>query len=380
MCKKVLINYQDRWGSGPSYSIEWAKGLIQNGCEVYAVLSQDVLNINEWKYYLGEKNIYFVQTHEKNNKYDLIKKTIRLYLFERKKIQDFFKDVDFDFSFHTFYCHWSNIIDRFLNIKCIVSVCHDPVAHSGYKFYMQTLFKQNYKKSDIIITLTKSFIEKICEEFSFSRNNVYYIPHGRMNMYNNISETMKKELNYSTQTVNFLFFGFIEHYKGLNVLAEAYAKLGEKYNNITLTIAGNGDFTSYKRKFADLKNFTLINRYIEDNEVGALFAGPNIVVVLPYINATQSGVIPIAYEYLTPIIASDTGGLKEQLDDGNIGLLFENGNTNELMERMEEFIKYPNKWVEQKELMKTFRETLDWDILAKRLLEIIRDYKKGETK
>ena len=155
---------------------------------------------------------------------------------------------------------------------------------------------------------------------------------------------------------------------------------GEKYNNITLTIAGNGDFTSYKRKFADLKNFTLINRYIEDNEVGALFAGPNIVVVLPYINATQSGVIPIAYEYLTPIIASDTGGLKEQLDDGNIGLLFENGNTNELMERMEEFIKYPNKWVEQKELMKTFRETLDWDILAKRLLEIIRDYKKGETK
>ena len=88
MCKKVLINYQDRWGSGPSYSIEWAKGLIQNGCEVYAVLSQDVLNINEWKYYLGEKNIYFVQTHEKNNKYDLIKKTIRLYLFERKKIID----------------------------------------------------------------------------------------------------------------------------------------------------------------------------------------------------------------------------------------------------------------------------------------------------
>lgn len=102
MCKKVLINYQDRWGSGPSYSIEWAKGLIQNGCEVYAVLSQDVLNINEWKYYLGEKNIYFVQTHEKNNKYDLIKKTIRLYLFERKKYKIFLKMLILIFLFTHF--------------------------------------------------------------------------------------------------------------------------------------------------------------------------------------------------------------------------------------------------------------------------------------
>jgi glycosyltransferase involved in cell wall biosynthesis len=48
-------------------------------------------------------------------------------------------------------------------------------------------------------------------------------------------------------------------------------------------------------------------------------------VVLPYLSATQSGVIPLASAYATPAIASNTSGLAEQVVDGETGLLFTAG-------------------------------------------------------
>ena len=175
-----------------------------------------------------------------------------------------------------------------------------------------------------------------------------------------------------------MFFGFIEHYKGLKVLAEAYKELSLKRNDITLTIAGNGDFSPYAKSFLNLENVNIINRYIKDEEVGALFAGPNVIVVLPYINATQSGVIPIAYEFLTPVIASDTGGLKEQLCDGKIGLLHVNGDSKDLALKMESIIENKQEWDRQTMLMKEFRIELDWKNLSERLINEI--YKNSVMK
>ena len=45
------------------------------------------------------------------------------------------------------------------------------------------------------------------------------------------------------------------------------------------------------------------------------------LVVLPYTSATQSGVIPVAAAFGVPVIASDVGGLAEQLDQGACGIL-----------------------------------------------------------
>ena len=106
-----------------------------------------------------------------------------------------------------------------------------------------------------------------------------------------------------------------------------------------------------------------------------LFSGPNIIAIIPYLDATQSGVIPIAYEYETPIIASNTGGLKEQLDNGKIGLLFEAGNAAELAQKMEYIMDNKDEFNRQAELIRTFRESLNWDALAKKLLNDLNFYK-----
>ncbi|MBP3883865.1 MAG: glycosyltransferase, partial [Olsenella sp.] len=73
-----------------------------------------------------------------------------------------------------------------------------------------------------------------------------------------------------------------------------------------------------------------------DEDIARLFSMENCVAVVPYRDATQSGVIALALAYGVPVIASDTGGLREQLDGGNVGLFCEPGNTESLFTRMAE--------------------------------------------
>jgi glycosyltransferase involved in cell wall biosynthesis len=43
-------------------------------------------------------------------------------------------------------------------------------------------------------------------------------------------------------------------------------------------------------------------------------------VVLPYTEASQSGIVPIAYSFRKPVITTTVGGLPEVVMDGNTGL------------------------------------------------------------
>lgn len=58
----------------------------------------------------------------------------------------------------------------------------------------------------------------------------------------------------------------------------------------------------------DTTRFEFINRWIDDAERSELFARA-AVVALPYVEATQSGVTPVAYAHGKPVVASDVGAL-----------------------------------------------------------------------
>jgi len=120
-----------------------------------------------------------------------------------------------------------------------------------------------------------------------------------------------------------------------------------------------------------VKDVKIDNKYIPDEEVGCYFDGPNVVIVLPYLDATQSGVIPIAIEYGTPIIASNTGGLKEQMMDGEFGLLVETGNVEDLYLKMKEIMSNKSLYTEQQNKMKNAIAELEWDVVIKRVLDVI---------
>ncbi len=115
-----------------------------------------------------------------------------------------------------------------------------------------------------------------------------------------------------------LFFGRIHPYKGLQCLEDAARIVRGKGLKMNLVVAGDGNLNGLFN--VDSEENIVINRFLEDCELASLFKSAH-AVVLPYISATQSGVIPMAYAFGKPVICANVGALKELVRDRETGLL-----------------------------------------------------------
>lgn len=118
-----------------------------------------------------------------------------------------------------------------------------------------------------------------------------------------------------------LFFGRIDKYKGIINLLKAFQ---QNRSNITrkIVIAGKGTLTEEEKRIItdNTDSILLIQRYINDAEMIWLFKNASCTV-LPYIEASQSGVLSISYYFGKPVIVSDLEGLTEFVEDGKTGVV-----------------------------------------------------------
>jgi glycosyltransferase involved in cell wall biosynthesis len=128
-------------------------------------------------------------------------------------------------------------------------------------------------------------------------------------------------LNVEEAGHEILFYGRIWKYKGLEYLIRAQPLIARRIPEAKIVIAGHGeDFARYRSLMADPKRFEVHNEYVPEDKQAELFRRAS-VVALPYIEATQSGVIPLAYTFGKPVVATTVGGLPSQVDDGRTGFL-----------------------------------------------------------
>jgi glycosyltransferase involved in cell wall biosynthesis len=370
--KTIVVNFPGRKGGGAVYAYEMTKSLIENGSSVYAIIAKDIENLMKWqKLELGD--LVLLPTY--SNNLDYVINTIKLRFMGlsklRSNLKNKFKGINIDAVYIPMIQPWSGMINCiFKKCRKIVTL-HDPKPHSGSNWYFNYLCYKCASKADDIVILSEKFREYTQQHYNKAKDKVHVIPHGIFDYYKNF-ETSENTINYDSKKINFLFFGLITKYKGLHVLAKAYERLSKDFDNITLSVVGNGNFDEYREEFSKLKDTTIVNRWIKDEEVGTFFKGENIVTVLPYIDATQSGVIPIAMEYESIVIASNTGGLSEQVKDGVTGYLFETGNPEALYEKMKYVIENYDKQRPVIDNARKYIKSLSWDVLGARLLEIIK--------
>lgn len=116
-----------------------------------------------------------------------------------------------------------------------------------------------------------------------------------------------------------LFFGLIRVYKGLDILLDAWSRV--RHDGLRLIVAGEfyDDREKYEQALHALGGSVILHdRFIPDDEVRYYFSAAD-AVVLPYRSATQSGVTQIAYNFCTPMIVTDVGGLAEIVPDDKVG-------------------------------------------------------------
>jgi len=121
-----------------------------------------------------------------------------------------------------------------------------------------------------------------------------------------------------------LFFGFVRPYKGLEYLIQALAQVRTQIDAHLLVVGeiwgSPAYYQRYAAEFGVTDAITFVNRYVPNEELQPIFAAAD-VVVLPYVSATQSAVVQLAFGFGKPVITTNVGGLPEVVQDGVNGLL-----------------------------------------------------------
>lgn len=175
-------------------------------------------------------------------------------------------------------------------------------------------------------------------------------------------ETAREHLNVKGEKI-ILFFGFIREYKGLDNLLKAFSILKGKIN-IKLIIAGEyySNEEHYRKLIDELKirdDIYLFNNFIPTTEVKYFFSAADMVI-LPYNNATQSGIVQIANNFNKPVIASDVGAMSESVFENKTGFLVVKQNPEKLAETILKFYN-ENKEEEFVKNIKIESEKFSWE-------------------
>jgi len=207
-----------------------------------------------------------------------------------------------------------------------------------------------YRMADHIFVHTEKMKSELVQEFSISPECVVVIPFGTNIAVSDTALTVteaKRRLGIYADERTILFFGRIVPYKGLECLVEAFHRLARHDSNCRLIIAGEPmkGFESYmdaiQRVTAGSSGADRILcrlEFIPDDETEAYFKAAD-VLVLPYRNIFESGVLFLAYRFGLPVIASDVGSFREELTNSGAGLLFEPMNSAALAANLDAFFK-----------------------------------------
>jgi len=180
-----------------------------------------------------------------------------------------------------------------------------------------------------------------------------------------------QRLNLNEDKRYLLFFGLIRDYKGLDLMFEAWANLRKngQAEDKKLIVAGEF-YTDKTRYIQQMKHLGITgdvlwhDHFIRDEDVKYYFSAADLLVQ-PYKSATQSGVTQIAYQFGTPVIVTNVGGLSEIVSDGQTGIVVEPDalSISKAIERI-----YENDQLQQmSEKMNSEKRRFSWDYFTEQL-------------
>jgi glycosyltransferase involved in cell wall biosynthesis len=232
-----------------------------------------------------------------------------------------------------------SVFTLMLRNKKIVLNVHDPAPHSGEETWSSSLIRKLvYRK-----------IKVFCTFSDFSKSLFYQIYQPRVpvvglrlvpyHSYNLFRNKKIEEISKSSEEKLLLFFGRISRYKGIDELLTSFSHISKQFPNLKLLIAGRGNYAyQVPDELKGSPSLIILNRFICEDEIKSLFEISD-VLICPYRDATQSGVLMTARVFNLPVIASNVGALPEYIQDGKDGIIYDLNDENGLEKSI---LKYLN--------------------------------------
>ncbi len=223
-------------------------------------------------------------------------------------------------------------------------LCHNVFPHEiprfpGSSWLVRRLISRAFRRVDGFLVHSAGLSSQVKE--LNPGTVVHRILHPSYDFFNRLDSGSKISVgSRKANELRLLFFGKIRAYKGLEVFLRALSRLAGRVD-FRATVAGEFyiDESPFKRMVEEegISDRVVWNdRYIPNEEVGPLFRETDLVV-LPYLEATQSGVVPLAFHFLKPVVVSDVGGLAEVVTDGESGYLVPPGDPDALADAILRF-------------------------------------------
>jgi glycosyltransferase involved in cell wall biosynthesis len=189
-----------------------------------------------------------------------------------------------------------------------------------------------YRLCHHILVHTVAMKDELVADFGIVSQRVSVIPFG----INNTSPTTalgrreaRERIGLGPGEKTLLFFGQIAPYKGLEYLVAAMSELAKEDKDLHLVIAGRikpGGVRYWNAIRSEISRAGLGKRiiqhvrFIPEAEVEIYFKAADVVVI-PYVEIFQSGVLFLSYSFGLPVIATDVGSLRNDITEAKTGFL-----------------------------------------------------------
>jgi glycosyltransferase involved in cell wall biosynthesis len=202
-----------------------------------------------------------------------------------------------------------------------VLTAHDMAARAdplnSRRLNMKTLAEQ----LDAIVVHSGEGRRRLVDELEFPGNKVHVIPHGAFDHLRGQGGELPIDPAAGDlkgrQVV--LFFGLLRPYKGLDRLVDAFASAPD---NAVLLIVGRPlmpiePLIERARELGVSERVRFVPRFVSDAEIPAYFRRADLIV-LPYREGDQSGVLFTGLAFGSPMLVSSVGGFSELAEHGAV--------------------------------------------------------------
>ena len=245
-----------------------------------------------------------------------------------------------------FHILWNNKFEAFdrtlltvfykiLGKKIILTV-HNVNARrrdSNDSYLNRLTLRVQYQLADHIFVHTLGMKTELSEEFGVQESRITVMPFPINNAVPNTGLSKfeaRRRLGIQDDRKTILFFGRITRYKGLEYLVAAFEEVVARRDEFRLIIAGRPE-NDFQESWRAIRNgiqehvsagrIVLKADHIPDEETELYFKAAD-VLVLPYKQIYQSGVLFLGYSFGLPVLVADVGTLKEEIDEGKTGFVF----------------------------------------------------------
>jgi glycosyltransferase involved in cell wall biosynthesis len=245
----------------------------------------------------------------------------------------------------------------------ILFVCHNVVAHES-RFFDSVLTRMVLKNGDFFIVHSREDEDNL--RLLLPGSVIRRQFHPTYDAFNSTmtSETCRKVIDVTSPVL--LLFGFVRDYKGLNYLIAAMPEILTKIS-ATLLIVGEfwKDKAEYLKMIDDLgigAHVKIVDAYVPNEDVGQYFNAADLVVQ-PYVSATGSGVVQVAFGLNKPVVATNVGSLSEIVKHGENGYLVPPKDSKAISRTVLQFFKDKNAIHFEENILKNLY-IFSWDHLV----------------